>query len=103
MNAATHEKIKRWRAKRAIVREAAYLAKDWTALGKNAADWTMQQCAVHKRWFIYYHRRHQERELGRPLPPRVPRHWIGPTERERKARKAAATSPNMNVLRHLLT
>src|SRR5215469_11322582 len=81
---SAYARLKRYRQRRSLERERTYLAKDWPP---GHEHWTARQWASRKRWFIYYHRRRQERELGFPLSPRRARHWIGPAERERKRRK----------------
>jgi hypothetical protein len=99
---SAYERLKRYRERRSLERERLYLAKDWAGLGTDPRTWNWRQCATRKRWCIYYHRRSQERELGRPLPRRRPNHWAGPAERERKRAKVYRPTCNLVVVRHLL-
>jgi hypothetical protein len=97
---SAYARLKRYRQKRSLEREAMYLAKRWPAGYRN---WNAHQWAAVKRWFIYYHRRRQEREVGHELAHRPPRHWVGPQERKRKFQKRTRPTCNPVVIRHLLT
>jgi hypothetical protein len=92
-------RLKRYRKKRSLEREAMYLAKRWPAGYK---DWNAHQWAAVKRWCIYYHRRRQEREVGRKLLHQEPRHWVGPQERERRRLKHNRPTCNPVVIHHWL-
>jgi len=96
---SAYDRLKRYRQRRSLERERMYLAKDWPP---GHEHWTARQWASRKRWFIYYHRRRQERESGYPLSPRKARHWVGPAERKRKHQRSNPPTYNMVVLRHWL-
>src|SRR5216684_2031244 len=91
-------RLKRYRQKRSLERERMYLAKEWPA---GYEGWNAHQWASRKRWYIYYDRRRQERELGYALLPCKPRHWVGLVERERKRAKLNQSTCNLVVVRHL--
>jgi len=78
-------RLRRYRQKQSLYREEMYLAKCWPPGYK---DWNAHQWAAVKRWWIYYHRRRQERELGFKLPRSQPRHWVSRAEGERKRRNS---------------
>jgi hypothetical protein len=100
---SAYERLKRFRQRRSLERERLYLAKDWRGLGTDEPrTWTARQCASRKRWYLFYHRRRQERELGFPMTARAPRHWAGPAERERRRAKRYCPTINLVVARHLL-
>lgn len=90
-----YPRVKRYKQRLSLEREAMYLAKEWPAKykGLNAHQW-----AAVKRWWIYYARRRQERELGFPIGRPAPRHWVGPQER---AKKASKPSVNLGLVKHL--
>lgn len=78
---AAYLRLKRYRERRSLEREKMYLAKEWPA---GHEEWNAHRWAAVKRWFIYYSRRSQERQLGFPLSPRKSCHWVGRAEAERK-------------------
>jgi hypothetical protein len=96
---SAYARLKRYRQRRSFERERMYLAKHWPP---GHEHWTARQWASRKRWYIYYDRRRQERELGHALSPCKPRHWVGPAERERKRAKLYRPTCNLVVVRHLL-
>jgi len=92
-------RLKRYRERRSLEREQMYLAHLWPPGSKH---WNAHQWAAVKRWYIYYDRRRQEREVGHRFQHQEPRHWVGPLERERERAKLTQPSCNLVVVRHLL-
>ena len=96
---SAYARLKRCRQRRSLEREQMYLLKLWPP---GYTDWNAHQWAAVKRWWIYYDRRRQEREVGHKLLHQEPRHWVGPQERERKRQKHNRPTCNLVVVSHWL-
>src|SRR6266436_3295958 len=95
-SSSAYPRLKPHRQRRSLEREQMYLEK---RLPPGYEYWNAHQWAAVKRWWIYYHRRRQERQIGHSLPPRRPDHWVGPAERKRLKRDRPTCNPVL--VRHL--
>ena len=98
MGSSAYLRVKRFEERKSLEREQMYLSKAWT---EHYRRFNAHQWAAVKRWWIFYHRRRQERESGFRLDPPRPRHWVGSAERAKKLAKARKPSVNVGLVRHL--
>ena len=96
-----YERVRRWEQRQSAIRAKLYADRNWPQLHTDASSWSWRQCAIRKRWVIYYARRRQAEMLGLGLEPRRPNHWVGPIERAKKQAKANKPTVNLCLVKHI--